>query len=95
MPLLMSLKALAKSGAIVSSAGIALIVAFVVVLLAFPVIKKCDEHGKCSYRSTAPLQLQSIVQPSFLAISLLSISAGVLMLRFSRWREREKTERGT
>jgi hypothetical protein len=30
------------------------------------------------------------VQPSFLAITLLTISAGVLMLRFSRWRERQK-----
>ena len=86
----MSLAALAKSGAVVSSAGVALMVAFVVVLLAFPVIKKCDEDGNCSYQSTAPALLQSIVQPSFLAITLLTISAGVLMLRFSRWRERQK-----
>jgi Zn-dependent protease with chaperone function len=91
----MSLEALAKSGAVVSSAGVALMVAFVVVLLAFPVIKKCDEDGKCSYQSTAPALLQSIVQPSFLAITLLTISAGVLMLRFSRWRERQKTEGNT
>jgi ascorbate-specific PTS system EIIC-type component UlaA len=91
----MSLEALAKSGAVVSSAGVALMVVFVVVLLAFPVIKKCDEDGKCSYQSTAPVLLQSIVQPSFLAITLLTISAGVLMLRFSRWRERQKTEGAT
>jgi hypothetical protein len=86
----MSLAALAKSGAVVSSAGVALMVAFVVVLLAFPVIKKCGEDGKCSYQSTAPVLLQSIVQPGFLAITLLTISAGVLMLRFSRWRESQK-----
>jgi hypothetical protein len=91
----MSLEGLAKSGAIVSSAGVALMVAFVVILLGFPVIKKCDEDGKCSYQSTAPAQLQSIVQPSYLAISLLTISAGVLMLRFSRWQKSQKTEGAT
>jgi hypothetical protein len=86
----MSLEALTKSGALVSSAGVALMVTFVVVLLVFPVIKNCDQNGKCSYRSAAPGQLQSIVQPSFLAISLLTISAGVLVLRFSRWWERKQ-----
>src|SRR5215510_10360257 len=84
----MSLEGLAKSGAILSSAGVALMIAFVLVLLIFPVNKKCDEVGKCSYQSTAPIQLQSIVQPSFLAVSLMTIAAGVLVLRFSRWREK-------
>ena len=85
----MSLEDLAKSGAVVSSAGVALMITFVIVLLVFPVNKNCDDDGKCSYQSTAPMQLQSVVQPSFLAISLLTISAGVLLLRFSRWRERK------
>jgi hypothetical protein len=86
----MSLEDLAKAGAVVSSAGVALMITFVIVLLVFPVNKNCDDDdGKCSYQSTAPLQLQSVVQPSFLAISLLTISAGVLLLRFSRWRERK------
>jgi uncharacterized membrane protein YidH (DUF202 family) len=89
----MSLETLAKSGAIVSSAGVALMVVFVVALLAFPVIKNCSESEKCSYHSTAPGQLQSIVQPSFLAISLITISAGVLILRFSRWLENKKSEK--
>jgi uncharacterized membrane protein YidH (DUF202 family) len=89
----MSLETLAKSGAIVSSAGVALMVVFVVALLAFPVIKNCSEGEKCSYHSTAPGQLQSIVQPSFLAISLITISAGVLILRFSRWLESKKSEK--
>ena len=89
----MSLETLAKSGAIVSSAGVALMVVFVVALLAFPVIKNCSESEKCSYHSTAPGQLQSIVQPSFLAISLITISAGVLILRFSRWLESKKSEK--
>jgi hypothetical protein len=87
----MSFEALAKSGALLSSAGVALMVTFVVVLLVFPVTKNCDQGGKCSYRSSAPGQLQSIVQPSFLAISLLTISAGVLLLRFSRWQETKQS----
>lgn len=92
---MISLETLARSGAIVSSAGVALMVVFVVVLLSFPVIKNCDESEKCSYRSTAPRELQSVVQPSFLAISLITISAGVLILRFSRWFESKKSENGT
>ncbi len=89
------LETLAKSGAIVSSAGVALMVVFVIALLSFPVIKNCDESGRCSYRSTAPGGLQSVVQPSFLAISLITISAGVVILRFSRWLESKKSENGT
>lgn len=89
-----SLEVLAKSGAIVSSAGVALLVAFVAVLLAFPVIKECDGEERCSYWSTAPDQLRSIVQPGFLAVSLMIIAAGIFMVRFSRWRENKKTESG-
>ena len=92
---MMLLETLAKSGAIVSSAGVALMVVFVIVLLSFPVIKNCDESGRCSYRSTAPGELQSVVQPSFLAISLITISAGVVILRFSRWLESKKSENDT
>lgn len=92
---MMSLETLARSGAITSSAGVALMVVFVVVLLSFPVTKNCDESEKCSYHSTAPGELQSVVQPSFLAISLITISAGVLILRFSRWLESKKSENDT
>ena len=92
---MMSLETLARSGAIMSSAGVALMVVFVVVLLSFPVIKSCGESEKCSYHSTAPGELQSVVQPSFLAISLIIISAGVLILRFSRWLESKKSENDT
>ena len=81
---------LAKSGAIVSSAGVALMVIFVTTLLAFPVLKNCVTEDKCSYHSTAPGALQSVVQPSFLAISLISISAGILMLRLGSWLESKK-----
>jgi hypothetical protein len=89
----MSLDALAKSGAIVSSAGVALMIVLMVSLLAFPVIKNCDGAQRCSYRSTAPGELQSVVHPGFLAISLLTISVGVLIMRFSRRLESKKTEK--
>jgi hypothetical protein len=92
---MMLLQTLAKSGAIVSSVGVALMVVFVIVLLSFPVIKNCNENEKCTYRSTAPGELQSVVQPSFLAISLITISAGIMILRFSRWLEGKRTENDT
>lgn len=88
----MSTLILAKSGVIVSSIGVALLVTFAVILLAFPVVKNCPGAHKCSYHSTAPGAFQSIVQPSFLAISLITISAGVLILRLGRWIESKKPE---
>lgn len=90
----MLLEVLAKSGAIVSSAGVALLIAFVVVLLAFPVIKECEGGERCSYTSTAPEQLAAIVQPAYLAVSLMIIAAGVFMVRFGRWKTDKKTEGG-
>jgi hypothetical protein len=84
-----------KSGAIVSSAGVALFIAFVVVLLAFPVDKECIGDEKCTYTSTAPEQLAAIVQPGYLAVSLLVIAAGVFMVRFSRWKSDKKTKDGS
>src|SRR5690606_25384574 len=92
--LCLSLEAMAKSGAIVSSVGIALFVVFVAVLLAFPVNKECTVDESCTYTSTAPEQLAAVVQPAYLAISLLIIAAGVFMVRFSRWRTDKKAETG-
>ena len=77
---------LAKAGAITSTAGDAMLVAFVGVLLAFPVIKECVEED-CEFESTAPEQLKSIINPGFLASSLLIIAGGIVMIRYSRWRE--------
>ena len=91
----------AKAGALVSTAGVALLVAFVLVLLVFPVDKECGNGGsggggtgssnnvntKCTFQSTASGALQGIVNPSFLAVSLLTIAAGIVMIRYSRWRE--------
>lgn len=77
---------LAKAGAITSTAGVAMLVAFVGVLLAFPVIKECAGE-ECEFESTAPEQLKSIINPGFLASSLLVIAGGIVMIRYSRWRE--------
>lgn len=77
---------LAKAGAITSTAGVAMLVAFVAVLLAFPVVKEC-EGDDCNFESTAPEQLKSIINPGYLASSLLVIAAGIVMIRYSRWRE--------
>jgi hypothetical protein len=86
---------LAKSGAIVSSVGVALFVAFVGVLLAFPVIKECANRDQtdCTFSTTAPEPFRGVIQPGYLAASLLVIAAGVFMVRFSRWRDK-KTESG-
>jgi len=91
--LLPSLETLAKAGAIVSSAGVVLFVAFVAILLTFPVVKECNNE-KCTFSSTAPEQLRQLVQPGFLALSLLIIAVGILMVRYGRWRSSKKTESG-
>ncbi|AIC14618.1 hypothetical protein [Nitrososphaera viennensis] len=88
------LEILAKSGAIVSTAGVALLVAFIAVLLAFPVAKTCEEGSKCEYASSAPEQLQTVFSQGFFALSLIVIAAGILMIRYSRWRESKAATQG-
>jgi len=88
----LSIEVLAKVGALVSSGGVALLATFVVVLIAFPVTKECNSVEKCSYTSKAPERLAALVQPEFLAISLMLIAAGVLLLRFSRWKTDKETK---
>ncbi len=80
------LQLLAKSGALVSAAGVTLLVTFVAILLIFPVAKSC-ENGQCKYNSSAPKQLQPIFSQGFFALSLVVIAAGILMIRYSSWRE--------
>jgi len=89
------LEVLTKSGAIVSSGGIALLIAFVVVLLAFPVNKKCEAGDTCLYISTAPEPLAGIIQPGYLAVTLMIIAAGVFMVRFGRWKSDKKMKVGS
>ena len=83
---LLNLLVMAKAGALVSAAGMALLVTFVTVLLVFPVAKVCDS-GRCNYVSSAPGSVQPIVTPAFLAVSLLTTAAGILVIRYSRLRE--------
>ncbi|HLG37199.1 MAG TPA: hypothetical protein VI338_03630 [Nitrososphaera sp.] len=86
---------LIKSGGVVSTAGVGLFIAFVTVLLVFPVIKSCDSSNtNCEYSSTAPEPFRSIVQPAYLAASLLVIAGGVFLVRFGRWRDSKKTGEG-
>ena len=87
-------ESIVKSGAIISSFGSALFVAFVAVLLIFPVNKECEsEDTKCAFSSTAPEPFGMIVQPGYLATALLFIATGVLMVRFGRSRGLKKTGR--
>ena len=70
-------------------------IAFVVVLLAFPVNKKCEAGETCSYISTAPEPLAAIIQPTYLAVTLMIIAAGVFMVRFGRWKSDKKMKGGS
>ena len=82
---------LGESGGIVSTGGVAMFIAFVIVLLIFPVDKACDsQNTNCVYTSTAPEPFRSLVQPGYLAASLLVLAAGVFMVRYGRWREANK-----
>jgi hypothetical protein len=54
--------------------------------------KECVGEEKCSYTSAAPDHLAAMVQPGFLATSLMIIAAGVFMVRFGRWKSGKKTE---
>ena len=89
------LELLIKSGGVVSTIGIGLFIAFVIVLLVYPVIKSCEsENTNCTFSSTAPEPFRSMVQPAYLATALLVIAAGIVLVRFGRWREAKKTGEG-
>jgi hypothetical protein len=86
---------LIKSGGVVSTVGVGLFIAFVAVLLVFPVSKSCDSgNTNCVFSSTAPEPFRSLIQPAYLAASLLVIAGGVFLVRFGRWRESKKTGAG-
>ena len=90
----MELREIEKSGAIFSTVGLALLVTFIIVLLAFPIIKQC--HGpteKCEFYSAAPDSVRFIVKPIFLATALIITAIGVGITRFAVWYQYKKIKK--
>jgi len=68
-----------KLGALISTAGISMLILFGLTLLLFPVTKICEE--KCNYLSSAPEYLRQLINPLFIFISLILITSGVFFIR--------------
>lgn len=68
-----------KLGALISTAGVAMLILFGLILLLFPVTKICEEN--CNYLSSAPDYIRQMINPLFLFISLTLISSGVFLIR--------------
>jgi len=68
-----------KLGALISTAGVIMLILFGLILLLFPVTKICEEN--CNYLSSAPEFLRQLINPLFLFISLILISLGVFFIR--------------
>lgn len=68
-----------KLGALISTAGVSMLILFGLILLLFPVTKICEEN--CNYLSSAPDYLRQMINPLFLFISLILISSGVFFIR--------------
>lgn len=82
---------LIKCGAISSLIGVAILVTLIVVLLAYPVSKYCENNAdNCDFVSLSPEPLRGIVQPITLITSLAVIAAGILLLRLGMWRKTRK-----
>lgn len=82
----MNLTIFIKSGAILSSTGAALLVIFAAILVSYPTAENCHNyHKECTYNTSAPPPLNSVIKPSVLAISLLVIASGVAIIRFGSW----------
>jgi hypothetical protein len=90
----LELRQIERSGAIFSTVGVALLISFVLVLLAFPITKQCQRPtGKCEFYSTAPDSVGFIVKPVFLAAALIIIAIGVGTTRFAIWYEYKKIKK--
>ena len=90
----MRLKDIEKAGAILSTIGLVLLIAFIIVLLAFPIFKQCPKpYHKCQFYSTAPDSIRFVVKPTFLALTLLIIAIGVGTTRFAVWYQYRKEEK--
>ena len=83
-----------KSGAIFSTIGVALLIIFIIVLLAFPILKECQNSSKkCEFSSTAPKPLKFLVEPSMLVAALLTIAIGVTIIRLGTWYQDKATRK--
>ncbi len=80
----MNIKILIKLGGLVSSAGVIMLILFLITIMVFPVQKSCDIENKCRYFSTAYSPFKEIVNPIYFSISLSIIASGILMLRVGR-----------
>lgn len=77
---------LIKFGAVSSLFGTAILVTLIIVLLAYPVSKYCENNGEqCKFISDSPEPLRDIVQPVTLITSLLVIAVGILLLRIGMY----------
>jgi len=80
-----------KLGAAFSLAGTFILILLVLVLLIFPVQKNCSTvPHDCTYISSAPGILKTIVSPITMVVSLLTIAAGIMIFRFGNWYKLKK-----
>lgn len=68
-----------KLGAVISTIGVIMLILFGLILLLFPVTKVCEKT--CNYILDAPNFLRQVINPLFLFITLILISAGVFLIR--------------
>jgi hypothetical protein len=75
-----------RFGAVCSVIGTAILVTLIIVLLAYPVSKYCENNVEnCEFISDSPEPLRGIVQPVTLVTSLIVIAVGILLLRIGMW----------
>ena len=77
-----------KSGAIISTIGVIMLIIFGVILLSYPVIKVCKKT--CYFVSKSPQYINQIISPIFLFFSLMLISLGIFLIRIIKWKNRSK-----
>ncbi len=77
-----------KSGAIISTIGVIMLIIFGVILLSYPVLKLCEKT--CNFVSKAPPYINQIISPIFLFFSLMLISLGIFLIRIVKWKNRSK-----
>ena len=83
-----------KIGGIVSIIGTAILLSFAILLLAYPVEKKCfAESSNCYYFSRAPQPINSFISSYFLIISLSLITVGIGIFRFGSWFHERKASK--